>query len=117
MVLLALLLDSLESGVPLFTTTILVIFPSRTTLVINSKVTGAFTSNVAIFQIKYFPSKVQFSGTTNSRPLVIVSLTTTSLAALGPLFTTVIVHLTVSLTNISVALTILVISKSQIGLA
>ena len=36
-VLFALLLDSLESGVELFTTTMLVMFPSRVTIVINSK--------------------------------------------------------------------------------
>ena len=117
MVLSALLLDSFESGVVLFITTIFVTFPSRTTLVINSKVTCAFASNVPIFQIKYFPSKVQPSGIANTRPLGMLSLTTTSLAALGPLFTTVIVHLTVSLTNMLVALISLVISKSQIGFA
>ena len=44
-----------------------------------------------------------------------VSVTTTSLATLGPLLVTVIVHSTDSLNNISVAFTSFVISKSQIG--
>ena len=44
-----------------------------------------------------------------------VSVTTTFSATLGPLLTTVIVHSTDSLNNTSVSLTVLLISKSQIG--
>ena len=80
--------------------------------------TGTFVFKFPMFQITVFPFCVQPSGTFSSlTPSGNLSLTTTSLAVLGPLFTTVIFHLTTSPTFTLDAFTNLVISKSQIGFA
>ena len=114
-VLFALLFVSLLSGVVELTTTMLVMLPSTRTWVNNVIETGLFTSKLPMFQIIVFPFCLQFSGNPNTlSPLGKVSFTTTFSAVLGPLFTTVIVHSTMSVTFTLVAFTDFVITKSQI---
>ena len=114
-VLFALLFVSLLSGVVELTTTMLVMLPSTRTWVNNVIETGLFTSKLPMFQIIVFPFCSQFPGNLNTlSPLGNVSFTTTFSAVLGPLFTTVIVHSTMSVTFTLVAFTDFVITKSQI---
>ena len=115
MVLLALLLDLLESGVVLLTITTFVMFLSAVTLVAKVRTIGSLTFKSPIFQTIFLPlcwpplEIVPIISTPSGN----VSLTITPFATLGPTLTTVIVHKTVSLTKISVALTLFVICTSQ----
>ena len=117
-VLFALLLDSFESGVVVFTTTKLVLLPSTVILVMNLRTIGsALAAKSPSSQIMVLPVCLPLFGNSpiTITPVGKVSLTITSFAVLGPLFTTVMVHSTVSLTKMLDALTSLITTKSQIS--